>query len=84
MRLVSVTVESHITKNLGSYQSAKAQLALTIEVNQEITTESFDLFFGAFLNTLNAEMEGQLRQQIIHAQRAITKDDDGQESDKEF
>lgn len=71
MRLLSVTVETTVTKNLGNYQSVKGHMSLSISLDLPFDSHSFEEEFYAALDLVNSEMESQLRTQLVHAQRAM-------------
>lgn len=65
MKILTVTVESSVTKNLGNYQSTKQVVSMTVEMNQEIDPavvhEELAAKLGMLTNELWKQMVDQLR-----------------------
>lgn len=79
MKIASVTLESSLTKNLGNYQSTKQSITITVELNRFLDSNNVSYVLADVFDMLNPQIEDQLRQQIIHAQRAMVTEQEGED-----
>jgi len=71
MKILTVTIESSITKNLGNYQSTKQIVSLVVELNREIDSSKKVTETTIDLEYLTSIIRQQLSEQIEQSIRAM-------------
>ena len=71
MKILTVTVESSVTKNLGNYQSTKQLVSMTAELNQEVDPRVVHEELKAQLDMLTNELWKQMVEQLRAGETSI-------------
>lgn len=71
MKVLTVTVESSMTKNLGNYQSTRQIVSITLQVDIEVKAGYEDTCLNSAWRFLNDQLYAQMVAQIKEAELAL-------------